>query len=287
MNFQNRAIPIFLLGSILIFSSQISPEKLKIQIKLTDILAKTGEYCERLENAAFDFVCKEKITEKIDISEEWASGDRVLKIVKDLPGAWRPSKRIKKNTYVYDYQLIRKKKDVRETRILLEENGKEKYEKNSELKTHMFYFEKPLFGPIGLLSKYWQEHLHYTIVKQYKMKGEETVLIEAVPKPSLSQKHLYGKIWVRESDFSILKIEWVPESMRDYEVIEKAAKKYKATPKIIFISEYDIEKNGIRFPSRVFIEEAYISKKGKYIKSETIIVYEDYKFFTVETEVKY
>lgn len=287
MNFQNRAIPIFFLGSILIFSSQISPEELKSQIKLTAILAKTGEYCEKLENAAFDFVCMEKITEKIDISEAWASGDRVLKIVKDLPGAWGPSKRIKKNTFVYDYQLIRKKKVIKETRILLKENGKEKYEKNSELKTHMFYFEKPLFGPIGLLSKYWQDHLHYTIVKQDTLKGEKTVLIEAIPKPSFSQKHLYGKVWVRKSDFSILKIEWVPESMRDYEVIKKEAKKYKATPKITIVSEYGIEKNGIRFPSKVFIEEAYISKKGKYVKSETIIVYEDYKFFTVETEVKY
>jgi len=287
MNYQNRVILIFLLGSILIFSSQVSPEEQKSQIKLTDILAKTKKYCERLENAAFDFVCKENITEKINVSEEWASGDRVLRIVKHLPGAWGPSKRIKKNKFVYDYQLIKKGKDVIETRILLEENGKERYEKNAKLKTQMLYFEKPLFGPIGLLSQYWQDHLDYKIVKKETLKGEKTVLMEAVPKPSLSQKHLYGKIWIRESDFSILKIEWIPESMKDYEVIEKTAKKYKATPKITFVSEYDIDKKGIRFPSKVFIEEAYLTKKGKYIKSETTIRYEAYKFFTVETKVKY
>jgi len=287
MKHQNRLFPIFLAWLILILSLQVSPQDLKSQTKLADILAKAGKYCKKLENAAFDFVCKENITEKIDVSPEWASGNRVLKIVKNLPGAWGPSKKIRKNTFVYDYQLIKKGKDVVETRILLEENGKERHEKNAKLKTQMFYFEKPLFGPIGLLSTYWQDYLDYKILKKKTLKGEKTLLIEAVPKPSLSQKHLYGKIWRRESDFSILKIEWIPESMRDYVEIEKTAKRYKARPQITFITEYNIDKKGIRFPSKVFIEEAYFSKKGKYIKSETTIKYEEYKFFTVETKVKY
>jgi len=54
------------------------------------------------------------------------------------------------------------------------------------------------------------------------------------------------------------------------------------------VSEYKVEKNGIRFSSRYFIEEAYIGKKGKkFISSETTVIYRDYKFFTVETEIKY
>lgn len=287
MNNRNRIMLLFLLGAIFLFSLEASLEEQKSEISLTNILSKTKEYCARLEGAALDFVCKENITEKINVSEEWASGDRVLKVVKHLPGAWGPNKRIKKNTFVYDYQLIKKGKDIRETRILIEENGKERNEKNAKLKTQMFYFEKPLFGPFGLLSEYWQNYLDYKIIKEESMKGEKVLLIEAAPKPSLNQKHLHGKIWIKKNDFSIQKIEWIPESMKDYEVIEKTAKKYKATPKITFISEYDVEKNGIRFPSKVFIEEAYLTKKGKFVKSETTIEYEEYKFFTVETKVKY
>lgn len=286
MNFYHRSIVILMIVSILIFSLHGSLGEKKDQEKLTDILKKTGEYCEKLENAAFDFVCKEKIIEKIDVSDEWAGRDRVLRIIKDLPGAWKPSKKIKENTFIYDYQLIKKNKEVKETRILLEENSKEKYEKNSEIKTEMFHFEKPLFGPIGLLSKYWQAYHHYKIIGEEILDGEKVIIIEAIPKSSLGLRHLYGKIWVKESDFSILKIEWEPESMKNYDIIKKVAEKYKATPKITLVSEYRVEKNEIRFPSKIFIYEAYISKRGKFIKSETGVSYEDYKFFTVETEIK-
>jgi hypothetical protein len=48
------------------------------------------------------------------------------------------------------------------------------------------------------------------------------------------------------------------------------------------------EKNKIRFPSKFSLEEEYIkSEGGRYKKSEMIVFYDDYKFFTVETEVKH
>ncbi|HZX11661.1 MAG TPA: hypothetical protein VFG01_12015 [Acidobacteriota bacterium] len=287
MKNKNRWLVILLVGSMVFLSILTSSQEQEDRIKLIRILNKAEEYCNKLGNAAFDFVCKEKITEKIDVTPEWTPSDRILKIVKDLPGSWGPSKKIKKNTFVYDYQLIKKGRDVVEKRILLKENGKKRHEINAQLKTQMFHFAKPLFGPTGLLSSYWQDRLDYRILHKEELKGEETFLIEAVPKPSLNQKHLYGKIWIKESDFSIVKIEWIPESMKNYEEIEKTAKKYKAKPRITCVTEFNIEKQGIRFPSKVFIQEAYLSKKGRYIKSETTIEYTDYKFFTVETEIKY
>jgi hypothetical protein len=59
-------------------------------------------------------------------------------------------------------------------------------------------------------------------------------------------------------------------------------------PQITSFSEYGFEKNGLRFPSRDQTEEAYLKKDGKkYIRAETAIIYKDYKFFTVETDIKY
>lgn len=287
MNFRNKAIPILVFSFVLICFVETSSRENNIQIKLADVLEKGSEYCEKLEKAAFNFVSNEKIIEIIDITDEWAGRDQVLKLVKDLPGAWGPSKKIKKNTFIYDYQLIKKGGRTKETRILLEENGKEKYEKNAKLKTHMFYYEKPIFGPIGLLSEYWQNYHDYKILGEVKLKKKKAIVIEAIPNSSLKENPLYGKIWIDKNNFSILKIEWQPESMRDFKIIEETAKKYKSMPKITFISEYDIEKNGINFPTKVFIREAYLGKKGKFIKSETTIIYENYKFFTVETEIKY
>ena len=58
-------------------------------------------------------------------------------------------------------------------------------------------------------------------------------------------------------------------------------------PRLTQISEYGFEKNGIRFPSRYSLREEYISRRGKpFLRSETSVIYRDYKFFTVETEVR-
>ena len=283
MKNKNEMISILLVWMILVISLSLYPQDLPEQKKLDEILTKAREYCEKLENAAFDFVCKEKIIEKIDMSGR----DQVLSIVRNIPGNWGSNKRIKKNNYVYDYQLIKKGWYVMETRTLLEENGKERHEENAILKTQMFYFRKPLFGPTGLLSRYWQERLDYKLIDKETLNGEKILVIEAKPKPTFTRKHLYGKIWIKESDFSILKIEWVPESMREYERIESVAEKYKGEPQITIITEFNVEKKGIRFPSKIFVEEAYITKKGKDIRSETTINYDEYKFFTVEVDIKY
>ena len=71
-------------------------------------------------------------------------------------------------------------------------------------------------GPIGLLSEYWQQYHDYKIVKEEKFKGEKVIVIEAVPKYGYKLNQLFGKIWVRKSDFSILKIEWNQEAIENY-----------------------------------------------------------------------
>ena len=143
-------------------------------------------------------------------------------------------------------------------------------------------------GPIGLLSSYWQTCHDYRILKEEKLKGDKTVIIEAVLKPGYTFQHLTGKIWVRKSDFSILKIEWFQQSIRGYDHVEETAKRIKAEPRLTLITEYGFEKNGIRFPSKYSLNEIYITKRGRrrYQRSQTVVLYEDYKFFTVETDVK-
>lgn len=60
-----------------------------------------------------------------------------------------------------------------------------------------------------------------------------------------------------------------------------------ARPSINFISEYAYEKNGIRFPSQYLVKEEYIHPgMGRILVSETKVVYNDYRFFIVETEVE-
>lgn len=243
------------------------------QIKLDEVLKETRAYCRRLQNAALDFVCLEEIFEKIDFTRDYSTL---------LP-------EIRKNSFVYDYQFIRKDNRTKEARILLEENGIKKYEEDADLKTSSFRYQSVLFGPVGLLGSVSQQSYDYKIVDEELLDGDKTVIVEAVPKEN--QKHQYlpfGKIWVKQTDFSILKIEWNQKTVQNFPEVEKIAKRYKAEPNITLITEFGFEKNRIRFPSKYIIIEAYISQKGKiFIRSKTTVVYRDYKFFTVETEVKH
>ncbi len=236
-------------------------------VDLPQILEKAAQYCKRLDRISLHFVCHEEIKEYIFFLEHYP-------LYVD-------------NTYVYDYQLIRKGISTRELRILIEENGQRKHEKNAELKTKRFKHKFVIFGPIGLLGKDQQLHYVYKIQKEKKHKGDKCYVIEIVPKPNKRTDYLFGKVWVRQSDCSIMKIEWNQRSISDFERFEKEVKRIGVRPQITFISEYAFEKNGIRFPSRYIVREEYIHPNwGKKKKSEISVVYKNYKFFIVETEVK-
>jgi hypothetical protein len=254
--------------------------------KLADILRKAGQYCARLEKASLDIVCLEQITEKIDYSRDRSDGIYLM------PGGIRTQIRVAKlkdeNSYLYDYQFIRKGSNKKEKRVLLEKNGKKVKGEDSQLEASSFQIENVLLGPVGLLSQSMQANHDYRIIGEEMVGGEKAVLLEAIPKPILNRPHCYGKIWVSEKDSSVLKIAWEQRSIGNYALLEERAKKYKANPAITSISEYGFEKNGLRFPSRDFSEEAYVNDKGgKFVRAQTSIVYKDYKFFTVETIIQY
>ncbi len=271
---------IVILQAIFFFIIASAEEKQNIdQARLRSALKKIREYCTRLKNGAFHFVCLEEISEKIDYSQD---------IQEDYI--------IEKNRYLYDYQLIKKDGRIKESRILLEVNGIKRNEKDAQLETKVFRHKNVLMNTVDLFSGFGEDFNDFQIIKEEPFNGDHAIVIEAVPKDSYSRmfpvglqpSYLNGKIWVKEDDFSILRIEWSPRVIRDFQNIEELAEKYEAEPCITIISEYRYEKKGIRFPSRLFVEEAYIDRNGGvFIRSETGIVYKDYKFFIVETEIKY
>ena len=59
------------------------------------------------------------------------------------------------------------------------------------------------------------------------------------------------------------------------------------TPRLTMGSELKIEKNGMRFPNALSIEEAYVNEDGRaFVRSKVDVVYRDFKFFTVEVDIK-
>ncbi|MCJ7485252.1 MAG: hypothetical protein MUQ25_03670 [Candidatus Aminicenantes bacterium] len=255
---------------------------------LAAILERCAAYCDKLSRSVLDFVCEERVAEtiaKILVTRPAVSGSSSRAIYFSRP--WGSVDKRTRSKYLYDYQLVRTRSgEIKETRVLLEENGRKVEEKEASLKTRVFIYKYVVMGPVGLLGREEQENFDFSVVKETTLKKQRVVIIQAAPKSGAAGNVLYGKVWVRQSDAGILRIEWQPESMGNYEGIEEMARELGMKPRLSFVSEYDFEKNGLRFPSRYEIEEAYSSKvRAPLVRSKTEVTYDAYKFFTVETGV--
>jgi hypothetical protein len=112
-------------------------------------------------------------------------------------------------------------------------------------------------GPLGILRRESQADHDYRILREEEFRGEEALVIEAVPKPGVPLQHLFGRIWLRKTDAGILKIEWNPASIGNYLIVAETALRLDMTPDLLIIMEYALEKNGVRFPSRYTAKEIY------------------------------
>ncbi len=266
-----------LTGNLALFSS--GPQATD-QERLKSILEKTGEYCERLKGLALHFVCEERIEEKTCTFKRSFLLRRGVELAEDL----REDKTAKKS-YIYDYQMVKKGDDFKEHRNLLAENGKKKNEQDVELKTTRMSTRFLVFGPVGFLSQYWQKHFNYEITGSENIGPRRAVVLRAEPKEPREENNNFGKIWIDEADYSILKIEWEPPSIVYLaETVKSSVGELKR--KITWAVSYNIVHEGVRFPSRQQIREVFITKNDKeHLKYEAAYTYGNYKYFVVETEV--
>ena len=101
-----------------------------------------------------------------------------------------------------------------------------------------------------------------------------------------------------------MRLEWEPVSIQNYQGESLQMQRSRVGPnyrpgtiefdkKVVWTVEYEVEKNGVRFPSRQTIREKYVFHSANQgteyetVKQEIVFDYIDYKFFVVDTEVKY
>ncbi|MBN2265090.1 MAG: hypothetical protein JW775_04665 [Candidatus Aminicenantes bacterium] len=246
---------------------------------LERILEKTEIYCRDLGKVSLHFVCRERIEERL------FDPPRLISAV-TISGSLR---RVTSVSLEYDYQLVRKGDTIEEKRTLLKEGKEPRNEPDAGLKTRIYKHKYLVFGPGGFFSEYWRPKHAYTLVGEEEIEGEKAYLIEAAPSGPEEPGLIYGKAWIRKRDFAIVKIEWDQRSLGNYGKILATAKAIgrQAEPQVSVVGFYGVEKNGIRFPDRLVIREDYRSTRGIHRYSEATIRYEEYKFFVVETEVRY
>jgi hypothetical protein len=237
--------------------------------ELGEILKACAEYCEKLTNASIHFVCEERILEEIyHYRPGTYFSDQPLPFDKE------------KSTFVYEFQFKLEGMRIEESRILLEENSQEKHEENAPLKTRHYGQENIFLEPVSFLSEDCQAYHRYRILGRERLKGEKTVVIEVIPSDQESDD-LTGKVWVRDSDYCILKIETAQRTLKSFDGVEQTSNGILLEPHITFILEFLYEKDGFIFPTKYCVREEYnasFNKKRKLIRSETIVAYKDYKF---------
>jgi len=254
---------------------------------LRQVMQKTGDYCERLKAVALDFICHENMQEKVYFYNKKSSYRRSEVAGEMIYSTQLQLRRIQDKTYVYDYQMIRKAEERYEKRDLLQQNGKKKEKKDAQLQLQRYFAQYLVYGPVGFLSHYWQQHFDYAIVGGETLDGLATLVLTATPREEREENYSFGKIWVDASDFSVLKIEWDPRSIPGYsEELDSSIGNLKR--EIKWSVTYGIEKNGIRFPSFQKLEEVLINHTGNRSPKYALdILYDHYQFFIVETEIKY
>jgi hypothetical protein len=261
---------------------QKTPPARTDQSQLAPVLKGGREYCRRLETAALNFVCLEEASERIDLSRDGkAIAVNPLAMLSRVP----PADLIKKNSYSYDYQFIRKDGQIKEKRVLLTVNGKKPQEKEVPARTEAFQYADILLAPIQLLDERFSDFYAFSLVREDASNGEKAWVLEVSPRLTVVESYLGGTLWLRQSDYGIIRIDWNPATFGRYESLRRRAKEQNAEPSVTSYTEFGVEKNGIRFPSLDFTEEGYLGQDGKrFVRAVTTVVYKNYKFFTVETE---
>lgn len=278
-----RRWSIAVLGAALLCGVPTVPRSLAAQVPspgteartLARVLALAADYCDRLSRASLDFVCLEEVSERIQdrnpVSPTSAFG---------RPG-WRND--IVEHRYLYDYQFISEGDRKTEKRRILELDGIKRKAEDADLDTLTFFYRNVLFGAVDLLDGSRQPFYRYALKSRETLDGRPVLIFEAEPAPGLAVAVNRGTVWIRESDAAILKIVWNVDSMARTAAIQATAKEFRGTPEILQVTEFGLEKNGVRFPTRFGVEEAYVTKKGKRIVRSTMdAVYRDFRFFTVE-----
>ena len=234
---------------------------------LPSILADVAVYCERLKAGSLDFFCIEEINESQIKALEWRGKSRKVT-----------------NRFTYGYQLIKGEGKTREKRTLFNRNGDEQVEENVDLLTH-FKYRHIIYGPL-IFNRAAQAFYRYDIIGKREWKGKTVYIIEAVPRSSEGRGFVSGRFWVDAEDYSILRIEIYQNSLANFGEIQRLAGQHNVEPCITIINEYEIVKKGIRFPSKLYYEEAYKDKGGKLmVQSVGNVTFRDYQFFNIETKV--
>lgn len=240
------------------------------------ILKKTAAYCDRLRQTTFYFTCREKINDYYQVE----------------------GKEIKNDDYLHNYQIVLEENGrMRESRTP-PDRGKNKKSKKKQsspgdddyfILTN-FYSQYPFLLPADIMGRESAGFYHYRLLAREKVGEADTYKISVEPK---SEKAIinHGLAWVDCGDGSVVRISLNPRALKGFQALESRAREKERRITLTDTHWYEAVRHNIRFPSRTEIAEeqfdaaALQSDAFPLESSKTTFIYEDYRFFSVNSDV--
>ncbi len=281
--------------------------------KKAEILKGVAEYCERLNKEIFHFFCYEKIEESVEQELKYPNRNRGLKNFLDgnpqrqkdsqyeainqqrnqrIRRNYASRRKVTKNIYLHDYQIIKENWRVRERRKPLKVD--EKIRKITG--RTVIYSYKAALTPVFLFSKENQKLYNYKIGKKKRLMGRKTVEVIVSRK---SDDTMLVKAWLDIRDFSLLKFNVMPEAIKGYNEIVHLNSKKMDNISVKDVHYFGHLRNGLRYPTKTEIYISYDREPQRvlntsrsrvlhgarvYTKLQTLIYYKDYQFFNAGAE---
>jgi protein TonB len=262
---------------------------------LIRILEGAATYCDKLETAALEFICEEKIGEthyNFATEPKWggiavASRETGQIVRQAFFPQWDPQRTIKSD-YVCDYLFVRRGDEVKERRVVLEDDGKKMPDRATLLEEKRFIALNPVMAATDLLGRERQVFFNYRIISRTSIQGRTAAVLEAIPTSGNSRGIEYAKVWVDSENFQILRSEVQGVPIEGYDDVLRDSVQFRVRPYLLTTHTYEFEKNGIRFPGQSIIRVEY-PRRGEFTKDRTLklkidMKYDKYQFFSVETD---
>jgi protein TonB len=265
------------------------------ETELVRLLEGAAGYCEKLEQAALEFICRERIGEthyNFASDPKWIGlivGSRETGeiISRTFFPQWDPQRTIRSD-YVCDYLYVRRGDRVEERRIVLEDDGRKMTDRNRLLEEKRFTALNPVLAAVELLGRGQQALFNYRVIGRSSLQRRDAAILEAIPKSGNSRGVEYAKVWVDSGNFQILRSEVQGVPIEGYDDVLRDSIQFPVRPYLLTTHTYEFEKNGIRFPGQSIIRVEY-PRRGEFTKDRTLklkidMKYDKYQFFSVETD---
>lgn len=216
------------------------------------VLHRCADYCDRLESAAFHFICVQQVTHKT---------------------YGQPKKQ-----FSYDYQLIKTSRDLRERRTIQDR----RFAKNPEASDLKPIFKdvfsyKSVIAPVFFLARQNLDRFRFQLAGYRKVLGKRVQVIQVHRKSDTShpgvlrvfrkggmstleydqQDRRMADIWVEPENYSVIGLRVFPAGLAGYNRIARNAFENGFQVELKDIHFYGLLRAGIRYPTLTRFELKY------------------------------